>query len=65
MEGRAGGHRSLSTLVVPSPVDMLAYMLGRVSLRPEELAGIPGSFHIVGLTCEVADAMLLGGKSEL
>lgn len=33
-------------------VDLLAYMLGRVSLRAEGLAGIADRARIAGLTCE-------------
>ncbi|WP_338881591.1 DUF2514 family protein [Achromobacter veterisilvae] len=33
-------------------VDLLAYMLGRVSRRAEELAGIADRARIAGLTCE-------------
>ena len=35
-------------------VDLLAYMLGRVSLRAEDLAGIADRARIAGLTCERA-----------
>lgn len=39
-------------------IDMLAYMLGRVSFRAEELAGIADRARIAGLTCERSyDAM--------
>lgn len=46
-----------STLTDGSPpgadaVDLLAYMLGRVSLRAEGLAGIADRARIAGLTCE-------------
>ncbi len=33
-------------------VDLLAYMLGRVSRRAEELAGVADRARIAGLTCE-------------
>lgn len=33
-------------------VDLLAYMLGRVSFRAEQLAGIADRARIAGLTCE-------------
>ncbi|MGE8631696.1 DUF2514 family protein [Achromobacter denitrificans] len=33
-------------------VDLLAYMLGRVSRRAEELAGIADNARIAGLMCE-------------
>lgn len=35
-------------------IDLLAYMLGRVSHRAEELAGIADRARIAGLTCERA-----------
>ncbi|WP_244235135.1 DUF2514 family protein [Achromobacter veterisilvae] len=39
-------------------VDLLAYMLGRVSRRAEELAGIADRARIAGLTCERAYEVL-------
>lgn len=54
-----------STLTDGSPagadaVDLLAYMLGRVSERAEKLAGIADRARIAGLTCERSYEALAG-----
>lgn len=55
LAGAAAGRDSTLTHGSPAgadAVDLLAHMLGRVSLRAEELAGIADRARIAGLTCE-------------
>ncbi|WP_278484139.1 DUF2514 family protein [Achromobacter insolitus] len=45
-------------------VDLLAYMFGRVSDRPAELAGVADRARIAGLTCERAYTAVRGPRGN-